>query len=724
VKQHNLSEDEHEKLLDPFPVESAIVPTLNDSLPYEELDGLRFERLCYEILCSEGKNPRYNGNSGQLDYGVDIVTEHQDAVTVYQCKNIKDRQRQKEIDDIKSAFSKVLERWVGERELPRPRQFVYCSRRRLGNIKESEEYTNWRDSAFKEHGIDIQLWGRETLDSKLRNLPVVVSGIFSDRVARAFCNENSIPSERNWERLQLAKSEYPTLRDFYEDWQKDRLIITPNLKQWFSTAMSTSPVLLLQGAPGTGKTTTTLYSLATLGNRPERIYYTVISNFEKISQLIDSIKKRAQLPSVFILDDCHSAPELAVDLIQRLRDSLLNPNHPVSITLVLLMRGTPEEEESAYSNSVEHQLELAKDSVKSIPLVDKEQLLQILKKLLPHINPITKSHAEHVLNLTGGNLKLADLAVKGIDSADQLLRLDGNSVKQNIHRLYISQRNDGDRVCLKNLCALSMFDITPLTDYLVLPESVMGTGLVTQLYSPQRIRFSHSSLAEVLFYVLVDMEEGLLDDWNERIKQELVQYLDYLRIERQSQLGSFLLNLSSAQLYFPDFDIDRIISEFLNSSEFKTLLTSEPIAVRSSVLRRLVAKASLGASEAIKSINDAICRQLKYLCDKTEAWSEEELTDFSSGIFSLCKSSSEHQRFIESELTVDQVITKIRQNFYIFELFSLLQHSSPSRAGALIDTLESTDIDALVDKTGAFPGQCLNLRDHYTTGRNRVNLKH
>jgi len=29
-----------------------------------------------------------------------------------------------------------------------------------------------------------------------------------------------------------------------------------------------------------------------------------------------------------------------------------------------------------------------------------------------------------------------------------------------------------------------------------------------------------------------------------------------------------------------------------------------------------------------------------------------------------------------------------------------------------------------LDVAGAFPGQCLNLRDHYTTGRNRVNLKH
>jgi len=656
IKQHNLSEDERKKLLDPFPVESAIAPILNDSLPYEELDGLRFERLCYEILCSDGKNPRYNGNSGQKDYGVDIVTEYQDAVTVYQCKNIKDRQSLKEtVNDIKSAYSKVVERWVGEQKLPNPIQFVYYSRQRLDGIEEDKEYTNWRDSTFKEHEIDTQLWGRETLDSKLRDLPAVVSGVFSDRVARTFCNENSLPPDSNWERLQHAKSEYPTLRDFYEDWKKDKLFINPDLKEWFSTAISASSVVLLQGVPGTGKTTTTLSLLATLKNRPERIYYTIINNFEKIPQLLDSVKKRAQLPSVFILDDCHSAPDLAVELIQRLRGLLLSPNHTVPIKFVLLMRGTPEEDEDTYSDSVKRHLDLTEDSAKNIPLSDSKQLLQVLKKRLPHINPITKSHAEHVFNLTGGNLKLANLAVDGIDSADELLRLDGSSVKQNVYRLYVPIKKDEDRQRMKNLCALAMFDITPLTDYLVLSEDILRTGLVTRLYSPKRVRFSHSSLAEVLFYVLVDMDEGMPDNWNERIKQELIRYVEYLRVKRHSQLDSFLLNLSSSQLYFPDFDINRIISEFLGSSEFKTLLTSEPLAVRISVLRPLLKKASLGTSEAITAINDAICRQLKYLC-KTEAWNEEELNDFSNGIFGLCKSSPDHLRSLESQLTVDRSI--------------------------------------------------------------------
>ena len=96
MKRHNLSDEEQKILLDLFPLALTIESGTNtDTLPYEKLDGLRFEKLCYEILCSEGLNPRYNGKSGQADYGVDIITEHQDDITVYQCKNITDKKKYK-----------------------------------------------------------------------------------------------------------------------------------------------------------------------------------------------------------------------------------------------------------------------------------------------------------------------------------------------------------------------------------------------------------------------------------------------------------------------------------------------------------------------------------------------------------------------------------------------------------------------------------------------------
>jgi len=699
--QHNLSAKECEMLLDPFPAESKIEPSPNNStLPYENLDGLRFERLCYEILCSEGKNPRYNGNSGQQDYGVDIVTEHRDTITVYQCKNINDKPSLSgTIKDIEKAYFKVVERWIDEQGLSNPTQFVYYSRQKLGDIKTNKQYMKLRNSALKKYKIDIQLWGNDTLNSKLRDLPAVVSGIFSDRVARIFCNEYSLPTDSNWERLQYKDSDHPTVCEFYEDWEKDRLFINPDLNKWFNSAISASPVVLLQGAPGFGKTTTMLSMLAALKNRPERIYYTVIDNFEKTVELVYSIKKRAQLPSIFVLDDCHLKPSLAIELIKSLRGSLLKLNYSVPIKVVLLMRGTSEDEGSGYFDSVKHQLGLDKDNAYDLPLSDSKQLLQVLKKRLPHINSITKYHAEHVFNLTGGNLKLTNLAVSSINSADDLLELNINSVKNNAYLHYIYDKSDEYKLCIKNLCALAMFEITPLTNYLLPSENTLNSGLVTQLSSPSRIRFYHSTLAEVLFYVQFDRDNGVPHSWNEQITQELIRYFEYLRTYQQSHLNLFLLNLSSAQLHFPEFDIDQIISLFLDSSEFKTLLTSESVYIGVYVLRRLMEKDSLRTPEVIQAINDTICRRLRSLYGKTEAWNEEELTDFSNGILGLNKSSPDQLRSLESQLTVGQLITKVRQSCYILDLFRLLQNSSPSRAGELIDALDSTDIDALIDKT-------------------------
>ena len=716
VKKHNLSIEEQKELLDPFPVDANLEPTLSGSLPYEKLDGLQFERLCYEILCSEGKNPRYNGKSGQPDYGVDIINEDNDTRCVYQCKNIKDRQSITETaGDINNAYSKVLNRWIGEQHLPPPTHFFYYSRQELNGIKHSSEYTILRDSALKTDKIDIQLWGREALDSKLRHLYAVVSGVFSEQVAKVFCTELSRPSDSKWERLNTT-SEYPTLREFYSDWKENKLYVAPTLHEQFLAALSTSPVVLVQGNPGSGKTTTTLSLLAQLQNRPERIYYTVISNFDKITDLADSVKKRAHLPSVFILDDCHSAPELANELIQRLRGSVLNKNHPVSVKVVLLTRIIPKQEESIYSDALQDLLELEKESVIEVLLSDSTSLLQVLKKRLPHIQDITIRHAEHLFNLTGGNLKLASLTVKGIISADELTRLDGNSVKENVSRLYIRNKYTAmaDLQYMKQLCALAMFDITPLTDYLGESPTVIKRGLATILYQPVRVRFSHSTLAEVLFYVISDKITGTVQEYdlNHQVTQELIQYFKYLTNSSVSQLNPFFLNLSTSQLSFPDLSTGHIISEFLSSSDFRAILIPDQSIVNLSILRLLLVKASGVTPQVMREIHDSICSRLSYLFSKEEAWSEEEIIDFQSGLLRISKSSAAHLSAIECSWVVNRVIEKIRQNFSIPELFRLLQYSTPSRAAELIDSLTAEDIDALVEKTNRSVGTLnLTLRD-------------
>ena len=702
AKKHNLSIEEQKELLDPFPVNTATALTYKESLPYEELDGLRFERLCYEILCSEGRNPRYNGKSGQPDYGVDIITEDNDARCVYQCKNINDRKSIREsIRDIQNAYTKVLRRWIEEQHLPRPTHFVYYSRQRLNDIEDSADYTVWRDSVLQADNIDIQLWGRDSLDSKLRECYSVVSGVFSDQVANVFCNELSRPRDSKWECLN-TKSEYPTLREFYSDWKENKLYVAPILKGKFVTALSTAPVVLVQGHPGSGKTTTTLSLLAQLKDRPERIYYTVISNFDNIVELVDSVKKRAHLPSIFILDDCHAAPDLAVDLIQRLKGSLLDRIYPISVKVILLTRIITRKEGSTYTDSLQNLLELERESVIEISLSDRFSLLKVLKKRIPHIKGITIRHADHIFNLTGGNLKLATLTIKNITSADELFRLDSDSVKKKAYNIYIQgiYTTKEDRQYMKKLCALAMFDITPLINYLGGSSKVFNSGLATILYQPERIRFSHSSLAEVLFYVLADMgstENIQSDHLNKWISSELVSY--YIKIGNSGNVlvDSFFQNILNSRLSFPDLDMSRIISEFLGNTDFRANLSSNHLSIRFSFLGRLLAKASQVNSEVLTEIHDFIYRKLIHLYRTKNPWSKNDVEDFKSGLFTLRKSES-HFLSLQAQWSRDKLIEKALINLSLIDLAFVLSNLSPFRAFELINGLTPQNIDVVFSR--------------------------
>lgn len=700
LKGHNLSEEEGHELLEIFPRELTISIS-NHSLPYEELDGLRFERLCYEILCSEGRNPRYNGNSGQRDYGIDIITEQKDKICVYQCKNIKDKNGPNEtIKDIQKAYIKMQEHWVIERKLPTPQQFVYYSRQKLGEIEISEEYTNWRLSILQKDKIDVQLWGRETIDFKLRNNPSVVSGIFSNTIASTFCDEKSLPRDSQWELLQHNKSEDLALREFFSDWKNDKLYLNPSLKDWFTTAIFNSPVVLLQGYPGAGKTVTTLLLLTTLKHCPNRIYYSTIGNFDKLPDLIDSVKKRSHLPSIFILDDCHSNPRLAVDLIQKLRGSLLNTDHPVSIKFIILMRGTPKVLDNAYNRDFfQQQLELEEDCVKFLPLCQPKQLLPIIQKRLSDCSNINIKHAKHIFDLTGGNLKLVNMTINNITEAEDIFHLNVNSIKRNVQDLYVERMLGCDQSPVKNLSALAMFDITPLTNYIPVSEDILKKGWVTLLYSPKRARFFHSTFAEVLFYVLVDMEEGLPDDWTERINQDLIQYLNYLVDKQNSELSSFLLNLANSQLYFPEFNVFNIVSGFINTSVFQNILFSDIPVIKNSALRLFLFMESKGNQSALSVLNKAIFKQLEYLWNKSDSWSKDEFSEFKSGVFSLCRYSIEHPVFSGNQLIIEDLTIKIINTFYFIDLIKLLHISSPSIRIQILNTLNLIEIDEMINRT-------------------------
>ena len=155
-------------------------------LPYAQLQGPGFERLCYELLVAESHSPRFFGRSGQPDYGVDIISEAGDTRTVYQCKNFADAPAWTKVRD---AVSKFESDWLGNAGLPPPTAYVYCCPHPLDDRKLGEDWTQFKDEFEQRTKVDISFWDKFAFDTRLRRLPDIVAGLFSGSYAEHFCNQ-------------------------------------------------------------------------------------------------------------------------------------------------------------------------------------------------------------------------------------------------------------------------------------------------------------------------------------------------------------------------------------------------------------------------------------------------------------------------------------------------------------------------------------------------------
>src|ERR1041384_2273783 len=52
------------------------------ALPYHKLGGPGLERLCYSLISARGGVPRYFGDSGQEQYGIDLIVSDGAGCTV------------------------------------------------------------------------------------------------------------------------------------------------------------------------------------------------------------------------------------------------------------------------------------------------------------------------------------------------------------------------------------------------------------------------------------------------------------------------------------------------------------------------------------------------------------------------------------------------------------------------------------------------------------------
>jgi hypothetical protein len=144
------------------------------------------------------------GRSGQRDYGIDSITEADDERKVYQCKNLKLAPRWTDVRDAVDEFASM---WLRQAGLPAPTAFVYCCPQPLDDKALGEEWTRFKHDFRAGTGVNISFWDRNFLDARLRQLPDIVAGGFSDSYAEHFCGRDEW-IEDPWTRVRWVRR-YP-----------------------------------------------------------------------------------------------------------------------------------------------------------------------------------------------------------------------------------------------------------------------------------------------------------------------------------------------------------------------------------------------------------------------------------------------------------------------------------------------------------------------------------
>ncbi len=152
-------------------------------LDYHALGGEGFERLCFQLLLADAQRPRFFGQRGQAQYGIDLIVADGRRCTVYQCKNVKAFDRSK-LRDVLSLFARE---WLTRPQLPKPDRFVLCCPFDLTDRRTNEDWQTLIDTFARDHDLPVDIWQRDHFDARLRHQPDIVADLFSDRVAEAFC---------------------------------------------------------------------------------------------------------------------------------------------------------------------------------------------------------------------------------------------------------------------------------------------------------------------------------------------------------------------------------------------------------------------------------------------------------------------------------------------------------------------------------------------------------
>jgi hypothetical protein len=494
-------------------------------LPYKALRGPGFERLIYELLQQENQQPWFFARSGFAQYGVDIVAETAGRQRVYQCKN---EAEVPSFSTVRKAVKKFELKWLGDKKLPVPEAFVYCCPHPLDDGLFNEKWLRFKEEFQLRTGVALSFLDRHALDAKLRKLPDLVAGLFSDSYAEVFCGRDDWRDDP-WTRVQYGPARFPSIKRFLDRHTRNAIYVDDEHEARFVAALDDISVLAIRGLPGLGKSFLALEMACRLRQPLRRIYYSTFKDVSSRDRLWQSARRRLSVPSVFILDDCHLAPDAAGTLLERLAPELESSK----IKLVLLSRdqigaGTGEADDtSGWLATLEGEqalVDLRADAARTSAVV---------RHLRPDWAGLADEMLKHLHDTCGGDLFLLDEILESVSSPHALEDLKVDRILNTVRKHYFGGNRQLPTVT--KLAALAQFDISPRSDFFdglwQQYEKQAADPLMTRFFGPARYRFLHSSLAGIVLRALAQLEVSAAELDNKIVaitSDALREYLQYL----------------------------------------------------------------------------------------------------------------------------------------------------------------------------------------------------
>lgn len=654
-------------------------------LPYSSLRGPGFERLCFHLLLAFGEKPRFFGESGQAQFGIDLIVSDGERCEVYQCKNVAGYNER----DLERDLNKFEREWLDlQPDIIRPTRFILCVPERLTGRDEWERVkANFRERT----GVKVEHWDRDMLDDWLQNQPDIVSDMFGDDTAERFC-ERANWNDGRFRPLQRNSGEEDIER-FLDLKETGRLAIPEQTVERFQNILSLGPTVLIEGRSGVGKT---IAALALSSATTRRTFYIRIDEDLDEQALFNGVKERCVRETTFIIDDCQHNWRLVERAIYRWNGALRGRDYKLILTAQTAPQGT-----ESYSLGVVALVDELREVDATIEIIpDEGQFQAILAKRGAFWAQASTEQIRHLHILTAGNLAVLDLIIASDVSVGPNDRNIEHIAAPLVEYWFATASPTAPR--LQAFAAVAQFDIAiPAQAAWPQPEATEYAKAIRRLIirfgnqvrgiAPSW-RFGHPAEAETMFRALAAV--SISSDWRAVATRHIIDYFCSPMVREAkllTDLGLFIRNRLRLA------DDTGIKSDVLAAKEFREAL-SPHFHQCSLFFLSQATSLTREAGEDLPYLQWLVERINRFIAEPKHA-AAEDVALLGRALRTVRLVDPSKLLEIETAANILPLLYLIRERGTIFELFGILQYTTLSFAAGLIGALDNQIISTLIDKT-------------------------